>query len=571
MKLGLISNSSPFTVAACAIALLAPLGAVACSGTSSSPITSPPGQSNNQDGGAPVQNEPPHALATIVLGESHFSGGTTSTPVVSASFLPDSTAIPAACTTTIGGCTIPTPAVCNASTIVCASDQVCALDATCHPHCVTACTAQCPSGQVCQLDSTGSQSCQTIQTFNGGDLVFSGSGLAIPVTLLAPAYSFTSASTGSPFVPGGAINVTGTGATGAGFAAFQESFTATSLLQTVPALSKLTAADVYNPAGFSLGWQPGSDSISILIAGPAGSAECAATDATGAFTIPAAVVTKVSGAGNPGVTVSVTRARMSEKTDGKTEGSLTGATVQPLGYLDLMTSSSESFEVVGCGSSTGEGGLTSCSDGCVDLLTSASDCGACGHSCGGGYCSAGTCYGTTTSCTTPYTSCNGACVNLSISATNCGDCGFACPSGESCVSGVCSEGTSCPTSYTACSDGCQDLTTSSTDCGECGNSCDGGTCNSGFCSTSTTTCSSCESTAESGTCSSYYVTCEDDVSCSDYASCMSGCSTGDTSCESLCEEDYSTGMTEAENLRSCICSTACASSCGTSAYCTETL
>jgi hypothetical protein len=48
-------------------------------------------------------------------------------------------------------------------------------------------------------------------------------------------------------------------------------------------------------------------------------------------------------------------------------------------------------------------------------------------------------------------------------------------------------------------------------------------------------------------------------------------STGDTSCESICEEDYSTGMTEAENLRTCICSTACASSCGTSAYCTETL
>jgi hypothetical protein len=38
-----------------------------------------------------------------------------------------------------------------------------------------------------------------------------------------------------------------------------------------------------------------------------------------------------------------------------------------------------------------ENGLTPCGDGCIDTDTTATDCGTCGHDCGGGECSAGHC------------------------------------------------------------------------------------------------------------------------------------------------------------------------------------
>ena len=44
-------------------------------------------------------------------------------------------------------------------------------------------------------------------------------------------------------------------------------------------------------------------------------------------------------------------------------GTLVTATVQPIGYLDLTTSSTETFEVQGC-----PGNETACGAGCVDTL-----------------------------------------------------------------------------------------------------------------------------------------------------------------------------------------------------------
>jgi hypothetical protein len=564
MKLGLISQS--ISLATVALAFVT----AGCSGTSSTPngLDGPPGNPADPDGGSATSGPvPPHALATIVLGESHPSGQSTSTAIVAASFIPDASQI-VSCSQTISGCTIATPAVCDGVTgPLCQSDQTCTLDASCKPTCQATCSVQCPTGQECYFSTASTQSCRPTQSFDGGDLVFSGSGLASAITLFPPSYAFTDGNIGNPIVPGGEIQLTGSGSTGAGFAAFQETFKATTLLQTVPSLSTLTAANVFNSQGLALGWQPGSDAILISVTGPKGTAQCSAGDASGAFSVPAAVISAVSGTGNPAITISVTRQHLEQKTDGKTQGTLVAQTVQPVGYLDLSTVSTESYTVEGCASS-GES-ETLCSDGCVDLSSSSTDCGTCGHSCGAGYCSAGSCYGTSGDCTSPFTSCGSVCVNLNTSASNCGDCGFACPSTDSCVNGICTVGSSCG-SLATCSDGCQNLQTSSTDCGECGNSCDGGTCSGGVCQTSTN-CSSCESTAESGTCASYYSTCAEDANCANYTSCMSGCSTGDTGCESTCQEDYSTGATEAEDLRSCVCSTVCSSSCSTTTYCTETL
>ncbi|MDP3220398.1 MAG: hypothetical protein Q8S73_40250 [Deltaproteobacteria bacterium] len=53
-----------------------------------------------------------------------------------------------------------------------------------------------------------------------------------------------------------------------------------------------------------------------------------------------------------------------------------------------------------------------------------------------GWCSA-TFTATPTVCTAPEVSCGGACVNVQTSAANCGACGTACPAGQTCSAGVC--------------------------------------------------------------------------------------------------------------------------------------
>lgn len=541
------------------ISLAMTAAALASAGCSSSTA----GTQLNQQPGNGVAG--PHALAEITVGEMHMSGGSSSSAEVSTFFIPDASQLES-CSTTIDGCTIATPAICDGVTgPSCTAEQTCVLDATCKPTCQASCTAECPTGQECYFPTPSTQSCRATQTFDAGDLIFSGTGLASGFTLFPPAYSYEGTE-GNPLVPGGTIQVTSTGSAAAGFEPFQETFKATTLLQTIPSLSTLTSANVYSPAGFSVGWQPGGDDVYISVTGPLGSATCAATDAKGTFTVPAQVITTISGAGEPALSIAVERAHVEQKTDGKTQGTLAGATVQPVGYMELSSVSIETYQIEGC--STG----ASCNGTCVDLSTSSTNCGACGVSCGTGYCSGGTCYGQVATCSSGLSSCNGECVNLLTSAVNCGECGEVCPTGDSCVSGFCEAQSDCTTGYTQCSDGCQYLETSSTDCGECGNSCGTGTCVSGVCQTSvTTSCTTCETTAESGTCASQVTSCEDDAECSDYATCVSGCTAGDTSCVDTCISDYPNGASEAEAERTCICSTACSSQCGTTAYCTETL
>ena len=587
MKLGLIHLSMSF--AAVAVAIASP----GCSGATSGPLNS----------------NTPHALGIITVGESHTSGEQSFTPQIFASFIPDASQATQCPATSIGGCTIAVPAVCNGITgPLCQADQFCTLDATCKPICQAACTAVCPAGEECYFPTPSTQSCQPIQTFDAGDLVLAGPGISSPVTLVPPEYALTNPSIQNPLVWGQQIQVTSSGSTGAGFQAFQETFKATTLLQTSPSISTLTPADVYSAAGLTLGWTAGSDAIVISVTGPQGTASCPANDAAGLFTVPEAVVLAVAGTGTPAISISVARQHLEEKTDAKTQGTLSeGVTVQPVGFLDLSSVSIETTTVAGCAP-----GTAMCSDGCANLLTSNTDCGACGNSCGTGVCEDGTCSGT---CTSPLTSCSGVCVNLLTSPTNCGECGFACPSTESCSNGeclastTCSAGytscadgcqdllisntdcgecglacpstescsigectasTTCSAGYTSCADGCQDLLTSSTDCGACGTSCDGAACTDGVCPTSTT-CTTCESTAESGTCASAWDECSEDANCADFESCMSGCASGDPTCQETCEEDYSTGATEAQNLQTCVCQTACESSCGTTTYCTQTL
>lgn len=104
---------------------------------------------------------------------------------------------------------------------------------------------------------------------------------------------------------------------------------------------------------------------------------------------------------------------------------------------------------VGCSSGTANQGGGSCPDPvtqracpingvamCTNVLTDATNCGACGTVCSGatGLCSNGVCTG---SCQSGQTQCGSSCTNTSNDINNCGSCNTKCNSGSSCVNGSC--------------------------------------------------------------------------------------------------------------------------------------
>ena len=122
-------------------------------------------------------------------------------------------------------------------------------------------------------------------------------------------------------------------------------------------------------------------------------------------------------------------------------------------------------------------GLTNCDGACVNLRTSAADCGSCGNACvAAEVCTRGACTG----CPTGETGCSGTCVNLQTSAANCGSCGAACLAGETCSAGTCA----CPAGQTLCGSACVSTASNPGNCGACGNACSTGTvCVAGACVT----------------------------------------------------------------------------------------
>lgn len=84
-------------------------------------------------------------------------------------------------------------------------------------------------------------------------------------------------------------------------------------------------------------------------------------------------------------------------------------------------------------------------DGCeVNLNTSVSNCGSCGHVCvlpnAIAACNSGAC--AIASCNAGFSNCdgitsNGCETNINTDSNNCGSCGHQCPPGTSCVNGIC--------------------------------------------------------------------------------------------------------------------------------------
>src|SRR5258706_11614125 len=156
--------------------------------------------------GNPEDNSP-HALGTIVLGEYHPPGGGNSSPIVSAGFIPDTLAV-AVCQGEVAGCVLQIAPSCTG----CAFDEVCTFDGGCNSYCQKVCNKTCNRGEVCVLDGANQPACIIQETFDAGPLAFSGTTTAIT---LFPPYAYTAQQQGAPFLAGGQLEVPAQGAAGA--------------------------------------------------------------------------------------------------------------------------------------------------------------------------------------------------------------------------------------------------------------------------------------------------------------------------------------------------------------------
>lgn len=175
------------------------------------------------------------------------------------------------------------------------------------------------------------------------------------------------------------------GASGDGFEAFDETFTTTTFIQTKPALDKIPREAVFGTGSLPVSWVAGADTIVVTVAGAGGSARCNAKDASGSYEVPRAVIERVLGDGDQqgtSLALSVARVRTETKKDKKVKGK----DAQPVGWLELTTSSLETTSFQGCSQGA------ACGEGCVDLATDPDHCGACGKKCAAGQeCSSGKC------------------------------------------------------------------------------------------------------------------------------------------------------------------------------------
>jgi hypothetical protein len=490
------------------VAALVSVAAVACATSEKTSIANgtAPGTTPG-DGTTPPAEEsddpalqPPHSLGTIILGEAHGSGGTTgstkSTPIVTATFVPDAMLTKTCKTTLTNGCEIVKAPKCTkvkTTTTGCNSNEACTYDTSCSPVCkaFAVCETTCNADEVCQpkAGSTSGTSggttttvgeCVKTASFDAGPIAFSGTTTSIT---MFPPYQFESTGQGAPFLGGAELKVQASGATEAGFDKFDETFTATTFLQTNPSLAKITKAQVFGTGPLPIAWAPANDTILISLSGVGGTATCKVQDSLGKFDVPRSVVkavltddTATTGTGtgtgtSSSLSLSVARQKRDVKKDKHAKGTLQLATVKPDGWLELITLSTESASFQGCASSQ-----EICGDTCTDV---------------------------------------------SYDQLNCGSCGNACPGSQSCYNGTCS-GSSSGTSG------------------------------------STGTCSTCRSNAQNGSCSSYYSTCSANTDCYYLAQCANSCTT--SSCVSSCQSSYPAGVSAYSGLKSCLtsyCSSSC--------------
>jgi hypothetical protein len=349
---------------------------------------------------------------------------------VSASFIPDSSAAAPKCATDIAGCSVTLAPQCAA----CNTGESCAFDDTCSPVCKKACVATCGTDEECYFASPDSPACRKKETFDAGSLAFTGT--EIQLTLFPP-YSFQAKSTGSPFKPGADLHVKASGASSAGFAAFEEDFTATTRVETKPALASIPAGVVFGNGPIPISWKPGADKVVVTVATKGGSVTCRADDAAGTFSVPREAIKAIVGKSTErSLQISVARVKKDVRKDKATKGELTSRTVQPTGWVELTTTSVEAADFQ-CAA-----GNNICGDACVDLRTSATNCGACGAKCGtGDVCSSGKCSGPTAcGVCAPKATTTGACVTQDAACKASVDCAGIQTCVAACKDQTCAQG-----------------------------------------------------------------------------------------------------------------------------------
>lgn len=392
----------------------------ACTTTTTQSGQAPPGSSPEGDAdGTEVDpddpaNQPPHSLGTIMLGESHVAGsGGTSYPIVSVSFVPDAMKARSCKKKLDESCEIVAMAKCTEdedSVTGCGDGEACVLDDSCAPACkkIAVCSKECDDEEICTLDKAGKAICAKPETFDAGPIAFSGT--TTPITLYPP-YSYEADGKGAPFLAGAEIKVQAQGAVDAGFEKFDEAFTATTFIQPSPALNKISREKFFGTGALPVAWKPGSDAILVTMTGPGGTVTCKAKDAEGKFDVPRSAIDAALGdrsenEGAANVSLSVSRQRKETRKGHKAKGELSQVTVQPEGWLDLVTVSTEATSFQGC-----PGTQAICGDGCANLQTDPENCGSCGKVCSQGMaCGGGKCVDPAAACDACFdTSKTGAC------------------------------------------------------------------------------------------------------------------------------------------------------------------
>ncbi len=155
-------------------------------------------------------------------------------------------------------------------------------------------------------------------------------------------------------------------------------------------------------------------------------------------------------------------------------------------YVDGFSTTSSGAYTLSVSFANCPAGQNLCGSTCVNLQTSATNCGACGTVCtaptgGSVACTAGACV---RSCPAGQSNCSNVCRATATDVNNCGACGTVCAPQTggtvACAASTCVR--TCPTGQNNCSNTCRNFATDNNNCGACGVVCAAGnTCQASVC------------------------------------------------------------------------------------------